>query len=107
MPTRRSRTSGVPGEAAPEELEGILGRWWSEGHEVVFSFRNGKLESFFVDARLDLGRSVFEQEGPDVYRVTQGLERGELLRIVRDEAGQPVKLYFATYPVTRTQETLG
>ena len=96
-----------PGEAAPEELQGILGRWWSEGHEVVFSFRNGKLESFFVDARLDLGRSVFEQEGTDVYRVTHGLERGELLRIVRDTAGQPVKLYFATYPVTRTQETLG
>ena len=96
-----------PGDGAPEELEGVLGRWWSEGHELVFSFRNGRLESLFVDARLDLGRSVFDQEGPDLYRVARGHERGELLRIVRDEAGQPVKLYFATYPVTRTPETFG
>jgi CubicO group peptidase (beta-lactamase class C family) len=94
-----------PGEGAPEELEGVLGRWWSEGHEVVFSFRSGKLESLFVDSRLDLGRSVYEQEAPDVYRVAHGYERGELLRIVRNDAGEPVKLYFATYPVTRTSET--
>jgi CubicO group peptidase (beta-lactamase class C family) len=96
-----------PGEAAPEELQGVLGRWWTEGHEVIFSFRNGKLESLFPDARLDLGHSVFEQEAPDVYRVARGYERGELLRIVRDAAGQPVKLYLATYPVTRTPETFG
>jgi hypothetical protein len=96
-----------PGEGAPSELEGVLGRWWSEGHEVVFSFRNGKLESLFVDARLDLGRSVYEREREDVYRVARGYERGELLRIVRDEDGEPVKLYFATYPVTRTPETFG
>jgi CubicO group peptidase (beta-lactamase class C family) len=96
-----------PGEEAPAELAGVLGRWWSEGHEVVFSFRNGSLESLFVDARLDLGRSVYEQEQPDVYRVVRGYERGELLRVVRDEAGEPVKLYFATYPVTRTPETFG
>jgi CubicO group peptidase (beta-lactamase class C family) len=96
-----------PGEEAPDELAGVLGRWWSEGHEVVFSFRNGKLESLFVDARLDLGRSVYEREQPDVYRVVRGYERGELLRVVRDEAGEPVKLYFATYPVTRSPETFG
>jgi CubicO group peptidase (beta-lactamase class C family) len=96
-----------PGEGAPKELEGVLGRWWSEGHELVLSFRDGKLEALFPDARLDLGRSVFEQEAHDVFRVTRGYERGELLRIVRDEAGQPVKLYFATYPVTRSPKTFG
>ena len=96
-----------PREAASPELEGVLGRWWSEGHEVVFSFRSGKLESVFPEARLDLGRSVYEREAEDVYRVVHGYERGELLRIVRDESGTPVKLYFATYPVTRTPETFG
>jgi hypothetical protein len=96
-----------PGEGAPAGLERVLGRWWSEGHELVLSFRNGKLEALFPDARLDLGRSVFEQEGPDVFRVAHGYERGELLRIVRDEAGEPVKLYFATYPVTRAPKTFG
>lgn len=96
-----------PGEPAPPELEGVLGQWWTEGHPVVFSFRGGKLESTFPGARLDLGRSVYEPEGPNLYRVARGYERGELLRVVRDEHGVPVKLYLATYPVTREPETFG
>ena len=96
-----------PGEGPPPELEGVLGPWWAEGHQMIFSFRAGRLESMLPDARLDLGRSVYEQEGEDLYRVAQGYERGELLRIVRDEDGVPVKLYFATYPVTREPQTFG
>jgi CubicO group peptidase (beta-lactamase class C family) len=96
-----------PGEPAPEELGGVLGVWWTEGHQLVFSYRNGALESDFPEARLGLGRSFYVQEGPDLYRVRKGYERGELLRIVRDEAGTPAKMYFATYPVTRTPETTG
>ncbi|HEU4941662.1 MAG TPA: hypothetical protein VFT18_00245, partial [Gaiellaceae bacterium] len=78
-----------------------------EGHPLVFSWRGGKLESVFPEARLDLGRSVYEPEGEDLYRVAEGYERGELLRVVRDAGGVPVKLYFATYPVTREPETFG
>jgi CubicO group peptidase (beta-lactamase class C family) len=104
---RPVREEWRPGEEPPGEVEGLLGQWWIEGHPVVFSFRGGKLESVFPDARLDLGRSVYEREGEDVYRVSHGYERGELLRIVRDEAGVPVKLYFATYPVTREPTTFG
>jgi CubicO group peptidase (beta-lactamase class C family) len=96
-----------PGEQPPPELDGVLGQWWTEGHPVVFSFRHGRLESVFPEARLDLGRSVYEREGEDLYRVAKGYERGELLRIVRDESGTPVKLYFATYPVTREPKTFG
>ncbi|HEY6583839.1 MAG TPA: serine hydrolase domain-containing protein [Gaiellaceae bacterium] len=96
-----------PGEPPPEELGGVLGVWWTEGHQLVFSYRNGALESDFPEARLGLGRSFYVQEGPDLYRVRKGYERGELLRIVRDEAGTPAKMYFATYPVTRTPETTG
>jgi CubicO group peptidase (beta-lactamase class C family) len=96
-----------PGEQTPTEIEGVLGQWWSEGRPVVFSFRHGRLESVFPQARLDLGRSVYEREGEDLYRVAKGYERGELLRIVRDESGTPVKLYFATYPVTREPKTFG
>ena len=96
-----------PGEPAPEELQGVLGVWWTEGHQLVFSYRNGTLESVFPEARLDLGRSVYRREGPDLYRVARGYERGELLRIVRDEDGTPTKMYFATYPVTRAPETFG
>lgn len=104
---RPVREEWRPGEAPPPELEGVLGQWWSEGHPVVFSYRGGKLESVYPEARLDLGRSVYEREGDDLYRVSQGYERGELLRIVRDAEGVPVKLYFATYPVTREPETFG
>jgi CubicO group peptidase (beta-lactamase class C family) len=96
-----------PGEALPPEVEGILGQWWTEGHPVVFAWRAGKLESVFPEARLDLGRSAYEREGVDLYRVASGYERGELLRIVRDGDGVPVKLYFATYPVTREPKTIG
>jgi CubicO group peptidase (beta-lactamase class C family) len=104
---RPVREEWRPGEAPPPELEGLLGQWFSEGHPIVFSYRAGKLESVFPEARLDLGRSVYEQEADDVYRVARGYERGELLRIVRDEDGVPVKLYFATYPVTREPSTFG
>jgi CubicO group peptidase (beta-lactamase class C family) len=100
-------TEWRPGNAPPSELEGLLGIWWTEGHQVVFSYRDGKLESRFPEARLDLGRSVYEREGDDLYRVAHGYERGERLRIVRDESGRPVKLYFATYPVTREPQTFG
>ena len=104
---RPVREEWRPGEAPPPELEGLLGQWWSEGHPLVFSYRGGKLESVFPEARLDLGRSVYEREGDDLYRVASGYERGELLRIVRDAEGVPEKLYFATYPVTREPKTLG
>src|SRR5262249_18776536 len=33
-----------PGEAPPDELAGVPGRWWSEGEEFVFRFRKGRLE---------------------------------------------------------------
>ncbi|HET8653845.1 MAG TPA: hypothetical protein VFM13_14900 [Gaiellaceae bacterium] len=96
-----------PGAPPSPEVEGILGQWWTEGHPLVFSWHDRRLESRFPEARLDLGRSVCEQEGDDLYRVAEGYERGELLRVVRDADGVPVKLYFATYPVTREPETFG
>jgi len=73
----------------------------------VFTYRDGNLESLFPEARLDLGRSVYQQEGDDLFRIREGYERGELLRVVRDAEGVPVKLYFATYPVTREPTTFG
>ena len=48
---------------------------------------------------------MFEQDGVDRYRTVSGSERGELLSIVRDEDGGVTKLYWATYPFTRTPET--
>jgi CubicO group peptidase (beta-lactamase class C family) len=94
-----------PSAAAPPDLAGVLGRWWTEGEEFVFRFRDGKLEARWTQAPEWADWSVFEPLGDDRFRTTQGRERGELLRIVRDPDGTPTRMYWATYPVTRSPET--
>lgn len=94
-----------PGEEPPPELAGVPGRWWSEGEEFVFRFHKGRLEAKVERSTLPPG--VFERVGDDLYRTVSGRERGEPLRLVRDESGQVVKLYWATYPFTRQPEVFG
>jgi CubicO group peptidase (beta-lactamase class C family) len=96
-----------PREAPPEEVAGLLGRWWSEGWEFVFSWREGRLEARGEGAPGWRVPAVFEAEGRDRYRTVSGRERGEALEVVRDEAGRPVKLYWATYPLTREPRVFG
>jgi hypothetical protein len=50
---------------------------------------------------------VFEREGEDAWRAVSGRERGERLRVVRDEDGAVRKLYWATYPFTRDAQSFG
>ena len=88
-------------EPPPPEIERLLGPWWSEGSQTIFRYRRGRLEAVLADDRRERPPSVFEQEEPDVFRVVSGREQGELLRVVRDEQGEPVKLYWATYPFFR------
>jgi CubicO group peptidase (beta-lactamase class C family) len=95
-----------PGEPVPEELEGVLGIWWGEGVDWWFEWRGGSLEAR-RPGRAAAVSTLFERESEDVYRTVSGRERGELLRIVRDDTGEPVKLYWATYPFTRTAAPLG
>lgn len=95
-----------PGEPVPPELEGVLGIWWGEGVDWWFEWREGSLEARRPGRNVPT-RTLFEKESEDVYRTVSGRERGELLRIVRDEDGRPVKLYWATYPFTRTAAPLG
>jgi hypothetical protein len=96
-----------PEAAPPAEIAPLLGRWWSEGEETIFSWRGGKLEARLSDAPPEREPSVFEPEGDDRFRVVSGRERGETLRVVRDENGEVVKLYWATYPFTRAPEVFG
>jgi CubicO group peptidase (beta-lactamase class C family) len=91
----------VPDEAVPETIEPLLGPWWTEGHELVLSWRAGRLEARLVDGAPGRDVSRFEPDGEDRFRVVEGRERGELLRVVRGEDGTVEKLYFATYPVRR------
>ena len=90
--------------APPAEVEPLLGRWWSEGHEYVFSWRRGKLEARIAAAPPERRPTVFEPEGEDRFRAVSGDERGELLRVVRGDDGAVTRLYWATYPFTRSPE---
>ena len=50
---------------------------------------------------------MFQHAGPDRFRTKSGPEAGEWLRVVRDEDGEVVKLYWATYPFLREPKTFG
>ena len=89
-----------PADAPPQELEGVLGNWWTEGWEFVLTYRGGQLRATAVGSVRP--PAVFEPEGPDRYRTVSGRERGELLEIHRDADGRPVRLSWATYAMTRT-----
>lgn len=96
-----------PGERVPEELQGVIGRWYSEGAPFVFSVRKGRLEARAAEAPEHKAPSVFERVGDDLYRTTSGREAGELLRITRDAAGNVTKMNWATYLVTRKPLAFG
>ena len=100
---RLPRTPEVwrPDEGAPPEVAPMLGRWWSEGAELLLTWDRGRLRLEALDGVPGRNLSWLTREADDRWRIVEGRERGELLRVVRDETGGPAKLYVATYPVTR------
>ena len=64
-------------------------------------FRDGRLEIELIDGPIGGSVSVLAQEAVDRFRIVKGREQGEVVRVVRDAGGAIVKLYFATYPMTR------
>jgi CubicO group peptidase (beta-lactamase class C family) len=94
-----------PGDPPPTEVEPLLGPWWTEGHQIVLSWRKGRLEAKLLDGVPGRDTSYFEPDGVDRFRSVEGRERGELLRVVRDANGGVEKLYFATYPLRREPST--
>jgi CubicO group peptidase (beta-lactamase class C family) len=104
--------------AVPDDVEGLLGPWWTEGVEFAASWRRGTdpdldgddgahLELRAVAAPSSRPPAVLRRDGQDRWRVVSGREQGELLRVVRDDAGEPARLYWATYPMTRTPQPFG
>ncbi len=79
--------------------EGLLGTWWQEGGELVFEVREGQLWSRVPGVAT--GDARYEQLDRDRWRIVEGREQGELLEVLRDETGRPVRMYLATYAVTR------
>jgi CubicO group peptidase (beta-lactamase class C family) len=98
----------TPGEPAPEQLRSVLGRWWSEGFEYVFTWRAGALHARRVLDAVHKPPSVFDPvPGTADELVTRsGGEAGERLRLERDPANGAVTIMrWATYRFTREQET--
>ena len=85
----------------PAELEGVLGRWWSEADETVFTWRSDGLTRS-SSAGPPAGESRFEQVGADAFRKVTGRFNGEQMTVRRDADGTFVELEWATYPFTRT-----
>jgi CubicO group peptidase (beta-lactamase class C family) len=85
----------------PAEVDELLGVWWTEGTPFVFWWEGGTLKARPQETTKERLTSVFAADGPDRFRVVEGRERGELLRVVRAADGSIEKLYWATYPVTR------
>ena len=82
-------------------LTGVLGRWWSESEETVFSWRDGALRAQPA-GREESTATTFSHEGADRYRALTGRLRGEWLLVKRDERGDVVELEWATYPYRRS-----
>lgn len=97
----------VAADTVPPELEPLLGRWWSEGAEVVIRYCSGRLEARPAAGPADAPPTVFAAEGKDRFRGVSGPEEGELLEVARDPDGAVSKLYWATYPLTRSPRPFG
>lgn len=100
-------TPWAPGPAVPPGVEGVLGTWWTEGTEFVFSWREGRLHAQPAGAPAAMPPAVFEPAGDDAFKTVSGREQGEWLRVVRDAEGNVRKMYWATYPLTRNPLIFG
>src|SRR5699024_3274788 len=91
----------LPGTSVPDELTGLLGRWYSEGQPIELSVRRGVLEARQANAPAGTPPSVFEPVDVDSYRTRSGREAGEQLRVSRNDDGSVSHLNWATYRLTR------
>jgi CubicO group peptidase (beta-lactamase class C family) len=89
------------GEPPPEDVEPLLGIWFMEASQLVFRWRDGKLELRSPEAEDWEPPALFEREAEDRWRTVSGPEHGEALRIVRGADGSIERLVWAGYPVTR------
>jgi CubicO group peptidase (beta-lactamase class C family) len=89
------------GEPPPADVVPLLGVWFMEGGQMIFRWREGKLEMRSPDDAAWEPPAVFEKETDDRWRTVSGPEHGEVLKIVRGDGGSVERLVWAGYPVTR------
>jgi CubicO group peptidase (beta-lactamase class C family) len=86
-----------PEEEPPEDVRALLGIWWSEGSQFLFTWERGSLRAKLAGTPPGRAETTFEREA-DGFVATAGRERGERLRV------EGKTLVWAGYPFTRTQE---
>jgi CubicO group peptidase (beta-lactamase class C family) len=89
------------GEPPPAGVASLLGIWFMEATQLVFRWRDGKLEARFEGMQDWEPPAVFEREADDRWRTVSGPEQGEALRIERADDGSVGRMVWAGYPVTR------
>ena len=88
--------------ALPPSVQGILGRWWSEGVEWTLVFRGNRLEARQqVHPHSLPAVQVLTEVDTDHFRVSDGSLRGESLEVIRDSNGEVTSMTLATNPMRR------
>ncbi len=84
----------------PADLAALTGRWWWMGFplDVTWDHATGELVGTLRGERI----TRYAPDGPDRWRGRGGPEDGEVLAVLRDDAGRPVALDIATFVFTRT-----
>ncbi|MEV0027866.1 serine hydrolase domain-containing protein [Nocardia sp. NPDC050793] len=83
----------------PENIQQILGSWWSEADETVFRWEHDGLHARLA-SEPDTTDTHFIEEGPGRFRAAEGRLQGELLEVAESLRG--IEMRWATYPLTRT-----
>jgi CubicO group peptidase (beta-lactamase class C family) len=86
-----------PEEDPPPEVRALLGIWWSEGTQFVFTWEKGSLRAKVSGTAPGRAETTFERDG-DGWIAAAGRERGERLRVDGEH------LVWAGYPFTRAQQ---
>ncbi|TDC53194.1 class A beta-lactamase-related serine hydrolase [Micromonospora sp. KC207] len=92
-----------PADAPPRaDVAELTGRWWWMGGE--FEFRVDPATGDLWGGPVGDPVLRFTPEGPDRWRGRSGAQDGEILTVVRDDAGRPVALDVATFLLSRTPD---
>jgi hypothetical protein len=86
-----------PEEEPPADVRALLGVWWSEGSQFVFTWERGSLRAKVTGMPPGRGETTFERDG-DGWVAAAGRERGERLRVEGEQ------LVWSGYPFTRSQQ---
>jgi CubicO group peptidase (beta-lactamase class C family) len=86
-----------PEAEPPDDVRALLGVWWSEGNQFVFTWERGALRAKLAGTPPGRAETTFERDG-DGFVAAAGRERGERLRVDGET------LVWAGYPFTRTQQ---